>query len=45
MFFLHGGIITFLGHKQAATANTAHLSNILKDNFVYGEIHHFAQQP
>lgn len=45
MFFLHRDIITFLDHKQAATANTAHLSNILKDNFVYGEIHHFSQQP
>lgn len=45
MFFLCGDIITFLGHKQAATANTAHLSNILKDIFFYGEIHHFARQP
>lgn len=45
MFFLHGDIITFLGHKQAATANSAHSSNILKDNFVSAEIHHFAQQP
>lgn len=45
IFFLYGDIITFLGYKQAVTANSAHLSNILEDNFVYGEIYYFAQQP
>lgn len=42
MFFLHRDVISLPDYKQAATGNGAHLSCILQDNFVYGEIHHFS---